>query len=84
MEKKSDFIPDPIIGHTFEKDLHLFDTKRHFHAKDDVKALKHFASKFGKSRVTGEERKSYSEGLEFLQNAVRILQEDITSELQNG
>lgn len=62
MEKKSDFIPNPIIGITYEKDLHLFDTKRPFHAKDDVKALKHFASKFGKSRVTGEERKSYSDG----------------------
>lgn len=34
------YIKDPINGITYEKDLHLFDTEKVVHSKDDVKGIK--------------------------------------------
>ena len=62
MAKNPNFVPDPINGRTFEKHLHLFDTEKVVHAKDDVKPLKKLLSRFGKNKITGKDRESFSTG----------------------
>ena len=62
MAKNPNFVSDPINGKTFEKHLHLFDTEKVVHAKDDVKPLKKLLSRFGKNKITGKDRESFPTG----------------------
>ena len=81
MAKNPNFIPDPINGRTFEKHLHLFDTEKVVHTKDDVKPLKKLLSRFGKNKITGKDRESFSTGFKkFLQNADQTFHEVTISE----
>lgn len=85
MEKKYDFIPDPITGRTFEKELHLFNTKKEIHAKDDVKALRNILSQnLENQELLEKKEKVIQTDLEFQQNDAQVLQEVIIFVIQNG
>ena len=45
-------ITDPINGITYEKDLHLYDTEKVVHSKDDVKGINRGLRKLN-YKVTG-------------------------------
>ena len=47
------YIKDPINGITYEKDLHLFDTEKVVHSKDDVKGIKRGLRKLN-YKITGK------------------------------
>ena len=53
------YIKDPINGITYEKDLHLFDTEKVVHSKDDVKGIKRGLRKLN-YKITGSHQCAYS------------------------
>lgn len=80
------YIKDPINGITYEKDLHLFDTEKVVHSKDDVKGIKRGLRKLN-CKITGKnafDENGNHKGFSVLQSAGRILQKVITEGTRTG